>query len=81
MKRKNFLIVIIVAALGIAGFAIWYFNNHRSINHADLVLYGNVDIRQVQLAFNGSERVVQMQAKEGDAVKKGQLLQHWTRYA
>jgi HlyD family secretion protein len=74
VKRKNFLIVIIVAALGIAGFAIWYFNNHRSINHADLVLYGNVDIRQVQLAFNGSERVVQMQAKEGDAVKKGQLL-------
>lgn len=74
MQRKTLVIVIAVFALGVASSVIWYFNNHRAANTADLVLYGNVDIRQVQLAFNGSERVTQMQAKEGDLVKKGQLL-------
>lgn len=40
----------------------------------ELVLYGNVDIRQVDLAFNGSERIARMLAQEGDHVKPGQLL-------
>lgn len=74
MQRNTFAIFIAAAALGATGAAAWYFTNHRSVNAADLVLYGNVDIRQVQLAFNGSERVAQMQAKEGEFVKKGQLL-------
>ena len=39
-----------------------------------LTLYGNVDIRQVQLAFNGSERIARMLVKEGEPVKQGQLL-------
>ncbi len=40
----------------------------------ELVLYGNVDIRQVQLAFNGNDRIAAMQVKEGDRVRPGQLL-------
>jgi HlyD family secretion protein len=40
----------------------------------ELVLSGNVDIRQVQLAFYGSERIATVQVKEGDHVKKGQLV-------
>ncbi|MDE2367257.1 MAG: HlyD family efflux transporter periplasmic adaptor subunit, partial [Betaproteobacteria bacterium] len=39
-----------------------------------LVLYGNVDIRQVSLAFNGSERVAEMRVQEGDRVNAGQVL-------
>ncbi|MCL5099065.1 MAG: efflux RND transporter periplasmic adaptor subunit, partial [Candidatus Omnitrophica bacterium] len=39
-----------------------------------LVLSGNVDIRQVQLAFNGNERISSMLVQEGDRVKAGQLL-------
>ncbi|MFT3756769.1 MAG: efflux RND transporter periplasmic adaptor subunit [Pseudoxanthomonas sp.] len=39
-----------------------------------LVLHGNVDIRQVSLAFDGSGRVAEMKADEGDAVKAGQVL-------
>jgi len=37
-------------------------------------LYGNVDIREVRLAFNGSEHVEEMLVDEGDQVKPGQLL-------
>jgi HlyD family secretion protein len=40
----------------------------------ELVLYGNVDVREVDLAFNESDRVTRMLVEEGDAVVAGQLL-------
>jgi HlyD family secretion protein len=39
-----------------------------------IVIYGNVDIRQVELAFNANERIAEMAVQEGDIVKKGQLI-------
>jgi HlyD family secretion protein len=39
-----------------------------------LLLYGNIDLRQVSLAFNNSERIVEVLAQEGDQVKTGQAL-------
>jgi membrane fusion protein YbhG len=74
VQRKFLLIPIAVVLLGIASAAAWYFGNHRAVNSDALTLYGNVDIRQVQLAFNGSERIATMQVREGEPVKKGQLL-------
>jgi len=74
VQRKQILIPIAVVLLGTAGAAAWYFNNHRTVNPDALTLYGNVDIRQVQLAFNGSERIATMQVREGEPVKKGQIL-------
>jgi HlyD family secretion protein len=72
MKKKILLLLAAAIVLGASGTA--YFRNHRAANGDTLTLYGNVDIRQVQLAFNGSERIAQMLAKEGDRVRKGQLL-------
>lgn len=39
-----------------------------------LTLYGNIDIRQVELSFRESERVDQILVQEGERVKAGQLL-------
>lgn len=39
-----------------------------------LVLYGNVDLREVSLAFKNSDRISDILVEEGDAVKKGQVL-------
>jgi HlyD family secretion protein len=39
-----------------------------------LVLYGNVDLRQVQLSFNNSDRIAEVLVQEGDHVRKGQVL-------
>ena len=39
-----------------------------------LVLYGNVDLRQVELAFNDSERIAEVLVQEGDKVTRGQIL-------
>ena len=72
MKKKILLLLLAAIVLGASGAA--YFGSHRATNGDTLTLYGNVDIRQVQLAFNGSERIAKMLVKEGDPVKKGQLL-------
>jgi len=74
VQRKFLFLIIAAVTLGAAGAAAWYSGIHREASADALTLYGNVDIRQVQLAFNGSERIATMQAREGDPVKKGQLL-------
>lgn len=72
VKLACLLVVLLVAA---AGGAWWWWQTHVETTAADrLTLYGNVDIRQVDLAFNGSERITRMLVQEGDVVKKGQLL-------
>jgi HlyD family secretion protein len=70
MKR----IVLIVFLLAAAGAAGWWWYNQRDQADKEFVLYGNVDIRQIQLAFNNSERIASVDAKEGDSVPKGKLL-------
>lgn len=73
MRRR---IVLMIAAVLIAGaaasFAYWFIQ--PSNQPQQLVLYGNVDLRQVDLAFNGNERIAVVLVQEGDVVHKGQLL-------
>jgi HlyD family secretion protein len=72
MNKKIVFIAVgtIITVMVAAG---WYFTRQQSVADT-LVLFGNVDIRQVSLAFNGSERVVEMRVQEGDRVKAGQVL-------
>ncbi len=63
---------IAVAALVAAGLAWWF--THRHTPAGQIVLYGNVDLRQVDLAFNGSERIAAVLVQEGDRVQPGQVL-------
>jgi HlyD family secretion protein len=74
MKHRLRAIFILVI-LGTIGGGIWLWQTHRTIiSDNELVLYGNVDIRQVELAFNNSERIAELLVEEGDHLKKGQLL-------
>jgi len=72
MNKKPIILGAIVLLAG-AAFAAWYFNRQPADAH-NLVLYGNVDLRQVSLAFNGSERIGKLHVQEGDRVKAGQVL-------
>jgi HlyD family secretion protein len=72
MNRKPLILggIMIVAALAAAA---WYFGR-KPADASSLVLYGNVDQRQVSLAFNGSDRIGKLNVEEGDHVKAGQVL-------
>ncbi len=73
MKKRRLIIVLLIAVAIIGG--VWVWKSLRLVPpENELILYGNVDIRQVQLAFNGSERIAKMLVQEGDKVSKGQLV-------
>jgi HlyD family secretion protein len=65
-------LLIGAAILALAGVGIWYFTGHRQ--SGTLTLYGNVDIRQVDLAFAVDGPLKDMLVDEGDTVKEGQPL-------
>lgn len=73
---KILRLVILILVLGGAAFGIWKWNQQQQASKPTdrVVLYGNADIRQVHLAFRGSDRIDRILIKEGDQVEKGQLL-------
>ncbi len=74
-RRKalaGILAILLAAAAG--GYAYMDWRAGRSAAPGDLVLNGNIDIREADLAFNISGRVEKMVVEEGDTVEKGQLL-------
>ncbi len=63
--------VIIIACCGVVSCSN---QGENSKGTAGLVLYGNVDIREVQLAFQDSGRISRLQVDEGAVVHAGQVL-------
>jgi HlyD family secretion protein len=71
--RRMVLIVVLLAVVGAtAGLTWWLTRPERAAR--ELVLYGNVDLRQVELPFNNSERIAAVLVQEGDRVRRGQVL-------
>ena len=73
MNKKPLIAIAVLAVAAGAG-AAWWFTHRQSAPSDQLVLYGNVDIRQVSLAFNGSERIAELAVREGEHVRAGQVL-------
>lgn len=71
---KRVLITVAAGGLLLLILGGWWIYHSRELAASRLILYGNVDIRQVDLAFNGSARIEKMLAVEGQQVHKGQLL-------
>ena len=71
--NKKPIIAGAIILLAAAALAVWYFDRRPADGHT-LVLYGNVDQRQVSLAFNGTDRIAALHVQEGDRVKAGQVL-------
>jgi len=72
MKKKTiFLLVIMIAVAG--GFAYRTLHNEQS-ETGELTLYGNVDIRKVDLGFRVSGRIAEVLVEEGDRVQADQIL-------
>jgi len=69
MKR----IIVIALLLAIAAAGAWWYRQ-RSQAPTELALYGNIDFRQVALAFNGNGPVAEVLVEEGEQVKQGQVI-------
>lgn len=72
-RRWLLLITVAIGVLALAG-GIWIWHRIATQDSGELLLYGNVDIHQVSLAFNASERIDVLRAQEGDRVKSGDVL-------
>jgi len=71
MNKKIILLIVIIIA--VSGY-VYYGKQQKAQQMADPVLYGNVDIRSVNLAFRQAGRLENMWVDEGDNVLKGELL-------
>jgi len=66
-------VLLIVVAIA-AGFVLGRLGMITAKNQNRLIVYGNVDLRQVDLAFNDSERLAEVLVQEGAKVTRGQIL-------
>jgi len=77
MNRR--VIIPLVALIAAGAASSWYFGVPQRLFGAPaavgrLTLYGNVDVRETQLAFRVGGRIKTMAVDEGDAVKVGETL-------
>jgi HlyD family secretion protein len=72
--RMPIVLVLLALAAGALAAGAWWYTRGNQAAADVLVLHGNVDIRQVELAFNANGRVALVLVHEGDRVRKGQLL-------
>ncbi len=70
---KKLLAAVLVLAVLASAFFLWR-NRPAESDTGELVLHGNVDIRQISLAFDASGRVMELHAEEGDRVRAGDVL-------
>lgn len=71
MKKRAIVLVLLILVIGgTIGFL--YFKNRKVTD--ELTLYGNIEIRQVDLSFQVAGKIKKMLKEEGDTVKQGELI-------
>jgi HlyD family secretion protein len=74
MNKKKVIPAVAVLLIAATAGGWWYLGSPEGQDESRLVLYGNVDIRETDLAFNNSEHIDRLLVQEGDRVRKGQLV-------
>lgn len=74
MVRKKIIAITILVVVVAGGGAYLYSRKEMSAQDSAVILYGNVDIRDVSLGFRVSGRIAKMYFEEGDQVKSGDVL-------
>lgn len=71
MKKR---ILILIVALLLAGVAVYAFRNAKKQPDNRLVVSGNIELNEVNIAFKTAGRLIERTVDEGADVKKGQIL-------
>jgi HlyD family secretion protein len=75
MKKRIILILIVLAAAGaVAVAAVYVFRGMGSDKSSRIVVSGNIELTEVNIAFKTAGRLIERTVDEGDAVKKGQVI-------
>jgi len=75
MKRFFKIVILAVIFVTVAVLSAWWFIKEKeNPSGAELTVYGNIDIRDANLAFNEQERIDRIFVEEGDSVTAGQVL-------
>ena len=72
MKKKILILIVLILLIG--GICWYFYNINHEENTNELTLYGNIEIRQVDLSFQVPGLVSKLLKEEGDTVKKGELV-------
>lgn len=70
---RKFLFLLLFVLLGVAAYNFYLYEN-KKLHDNEIVLFGNVDVRQVNLSFRVGGLVKEIYFEEGDLVKPGQLV-------
>lgn len=70
MKKPVVVILLIVILLAALGGGWWWYQSSRQ---QPLTLYGNVDIRTVNMSFRVGGRLASLTVDEGDSIRAGKL--------
>jgi len=71
---KRFFLIVLVLLIAGLGYAFYRYRELQNENPHELVLFGNVDIRQVDLGFRVGGLVESLFYDEGDEIKAGTLV-------
>lgn len=66
-------IIIALLLIVLTGTALYVFK-HKKKNPNELTLFGNIEIRQVDLSFQVGGKILKMLKEEGDSVKTGEVV-------
>jgi HlyD family secretion protein len=72
MRKKIMVAVIFVLAAG--GACLYFFTRAGHNPNGRMLVSGNIELTEVNIAFKTSGRLIERAVDEGDAVKKGQLI-------
>jgi HlyD family secretion protein len=72
--KKPFIVGLLILGAVAGGYGLGRIGRRSDNPQNRLTLYGNVDLRQINLSFNDSERIETVLVQEGDKVTRGQIL-------
>ncbi len=79
MKKRIFLLLILAAAVAAGVFGQrWYRQQRQRDGNDRLHIYGSIEIRDANLAFNEPARLAEVLVEEGQRVEAGQVLARQT---
>lgn len=72
--RRRIIILLLIIIAGSVGYWFYVHNHHSQNARTELTLYGNIDLRQVDLAFNDAGRINTIPVQTGDTIHPGDVI-------